>query len=126
MKVREGAFKYVHSNPERVELYLFEEVFESLDKPTRQFLLNVSILQRMNGQLCKVVAGEHGARMLAELEKRNMFLIPLDEDRDWYRFHHVFGEFLLKRRDAWIRLRRMCSSNRPRPGVNPRDCSKKR
>lgn len=91
-----GAFKYVHSNPERVELYLFEEVFESLDEPTRQFLLNVSILQRMNGQLCKVVAGEHGAQMLAELEKRNMFLIPLDENRDWFRFHHVFGEFLLK------------------------------
>lgn len=92
-----GAYKHVQSNPERVELYLFEEVFESLDEPTRQFLLNVSILQRMNGQLCKAVAGEQGAQLLAELEKGNMFLIPLDEDREWYRFHHSFSEFLLKR-----------------------------
>ncbi len=97
-----GAFKRVHSSHAAVERFLFEEVFESLDEPTQQFLLNVSILQRMNGPLCKAVAGKNGAEKLAELAKLNLFLTPLDEDKEWYRFHHLFGEFLLqqlRRRD---------------------------
>ncbi|MFD1177892.1 LuxR C-terminal-related transcriptional regulator [Paenibacillus puldeungensis] len=81
---------------EGVERYLFEEVFAALDEATRQFLLDVSILQRMNSPLCEAVAGEHGADKLEELLHLNLFLIPQDDQREWYRFHHLFGEFLLR------------------------------
>lgn len=91
-----GSSKHIQSSHERVESFLLEEVFESLGEPLRQFLLNVSILQRMNGPLCQAVAGEDGAVKLAELAKLNLFLIPLDEEKNWFRLHHLFGEFLLK------------------------------
>ncbi|MFC5470864.1 LuxR C-terminal-related transcriptional regulator [Cohnella suwonensis] len=78
----------------RIEQFLLEEVFEALDESTQQFLMNVSILQRMNGPLCEAVAGRDGTDKLAELAGINLFLIPLDDNREWYRFHHLFGEFL--------------------------------
>ncbi len=81
----------------RVEQYLLEEVFESLDEPMRRFLLDVSILRRLNVSLCEAVSGQGGAEKLAELVRIGLFLIPLDEDEEWYRFHHLFGEFLRKR-----------------------------
>ncbi|MBB6670446.1 LuxR C-terminal-related transcriptional regulator [Cohnella nanjingensis] len=93
---RTAALARGHSGGERVESFLLEEVFESLDEPTRRFLMDVSILRRMNGPLCEAVSGEKGAERLAELARINLFLIPLDEDKIWYRFHHLFGEFLQK------------------------------
>jgi len=94
---RTMAFMYNDSrDSERVERFLLEEVFEALDKSSQQFLMNVSILQRMNGALCEAVAGENGSEKLAELIGTNLFLIPLDENKEWYRFHHLFGEFLQK------------------------------
>ncbi|XID91922.1 LuxR C-terminal-related transcriptional regulator [Paenibacillaceae bacterium WGS1546] len=83
---------------ERVEHFLLEEVFEALDEPTKRFLLNVALLQRFNGSLCEAAAGEGGAKKLAELASLQLFLIPLDGRKEWYRFHHLFGEFLRKRR----------------------------
>ncbi len=82
---------------ERVEQYLLEEVFEGLDKATRAFLTDVSVLQRMTGALCETVAGPGGAERLAELASLRLFLVPLDERNEWYRFHHLFGEFLRNR-----------------------------
>ena len=80
----------------RVEQFLLEEVFEALDASSQQFLMSVSILKRMNGSLCEAVAGENGSEKLAELIGINLFLIPLDDHKEWYRFHHLFGEFLQK------------------------------
>ncbi len=80
---------------ESVERFLFEEVFEGLDEGTRQFLMDISVLQRMSGPLCETVAGgENGSVKLAELADSNLFVIPLDDDKVWFRFHHLFGEFL--------------------------------
>lgn len=80
-----------------VEQYLLEEVFEALDERTRRFLLDVSVLARMNGPLCEAVGGENGAAKLAELADLGLFLIPLDDHKEWYRFHHLFGSFLRNR-----------------------------
>lgn len=80
-----------------LERYLMEEVFEALDEPSRRFLLDVSILQRMNGPLCEAVGGKNGSKKLAELEDLGLFLIPMDDRKEWYRFHHLFGEFLRNR-----------------------------
>ncbi|MFC0214610.1 LuxR C-terminal-related transcriptional regulator [Paenibacillus chartarius] len=80
----------------RLEQFLLEEVFHAMDETTRRFLTSISVLQRMNGPLCEALAGTHGATKLAELAASNLFLIPLDEEGEWFRFHHLFGEFLLK------------------------------
>lgn len=82
---------------ESLERYLLEEVFEALDEPTRRFLLDASVLRRMNGPLCEAVGGENGSRKLAELADLGLFLVPMDERKEWYRFHHLFGEFLRNR-----------------------------
>lgn len=103
------ALRDVESSPAAVERFLFEEAFETLDEPTQRFLLDVSILQRMNGSLCNAVNGKNGAEKLAALAERNLFLISLDEDNEWFRFHHLFGEFLLKelRRRAPERMKQL-------------------
>ncbi|MFD0716544.1 LuxR C-terminal-related transcriptional regulator [Paenibacillus sp. GCM10027626] len=81
----------------KVEQYLLEEVFSALDGTTQIFLMNVSILKKMNGPLCEVLSGEKdSAGKLAELSSANLFLVPLDEQGDWYRFHPLFGDFLKK------------------------------
>ena len=75
--------------------YLGFEVLDGLPVPTRSFLLRTSVLDRLSGALCDAVLGEHGAATrLAELERVNQFLIPLDNKREWYRYHHLFGGLL--------------------------------
>lgn len=75
--------------------YLAEEVLNRQPEPVRSFLLDTSILGRLSGPLCDVVtAGTDGRETLEMLERENLFLIPLDDDREWYRYHHLFGEFL--------------------------------
>lgn len=75
--------------------YLADEVLEGLPAELRDFLLRTSVLARLSGPLCDAVAGTHGsARVLAELEASNLFLVPLDNRREWYRYHHLFGELL--------------------------------
>lgn len=95
---RSDAGKRRHS-PEggSLEQYLLEEVFEALDERTQRFLLDVSVLERMNGPLCEKVGGGNGSVKLAELIDVGLFLVPLDDRREWYRFHHLFGEFLRNR-----------------------------
>ncbi len=61
----------------------------------RDFLLRTAILGRLSGPLCDAVTQTTGsARVLAELERSNLFLVPLDNRREWYRYHHLFGELL--------------------------------
>jgi LuxR family transcriptional regulator, maltose regulon positive regulatory protein len=75
--------------------YLLEEVLARQPEIIRRFLLQTSILGRLNGGLCSVVAGEaNGQAMLEHLERDNLFVIPLDQARQWYRYHHLFADLL--------------------------------
>lgn len=79
--------------------YLVEEVLKRQPDQIRTFLLKTSILGRLCGSLCEAVIGDttdltDGQAMLQELEQRNLFLIPLDGERRWYRYHHLFADML--------------------------------
>ena len=75
--------------------YLIEEVLQRQPADVRNFLLQTSILSRLNGALCNVVVGGDGGQaMLEALDRGNLFLVPLDERRHWYRYHHLFAEVL--------------------------------
>jgi LuxR family maltose regulon positive regulatory protein len=75
--------------------YLVEEVLHRQPETTQAFLLQTSILARLSGPLCDAVTGgADGQAMLEELERANLFLIPLDEERRWYRYHQLFAEVL--------------------------------
>ena len=78
--------------------YLTEEVVGTLPDDLRQFLLQTSILSRLRGALCDAVTGQKNSwQTLEKLEVSNLFLIPLDEDRVWFRYHHLFAEVMEKR-----------------------------
>jgi LuxR family maltose regulon positive regulatory protein len=78
--------------------YLSEEVLERQPERVRRFLLRCSVLRRLTGPLCDAVTGgSDGQEMLEEIERANLFLFPLDEQRRWYRFHQLFGELLRAR-----------------------------
>jgi ATP/maltotriose-dependent transcriptional regulator MalT len=75
--------------------YLSEEVLKRQPDPVRTFLLECSILERLSSPLCNAVTGgSDGQSMLEKLERANLFLVPLDDERRWYRFHHLFGDLL--------------------------------
>ena len=78
--------------------YLVEEVLDRQPEPVRRFLLATSILDRLTGALCDAVIGESGGGpMLEQLDRANLFLVPLDDQRRWYRYHHLFGDLLRSR-----------------------------
>ena len=75
--------------------YLAEEVLTHQPEPLRQFLLKTSILDRMTGTLCDALTGEQdGEAFLKQLERTNLFVIPLDDEQRWYRYHHLFSDLL--------------------------------
>ena len=75
--------------------YLVAEVLQRQPAPVRSFLLQTSILDRLNGPLCDAVTGqEEGNARLEALERGNFFVVPLDDKRHWYRYHHLFAEVL--------------------------------
>ncbi len=75
--------------------YLVEEVLGRQPQPIRSFLLQTSILDRLNGPLCDAVTGLAGSNARLEaLERGNFFVVPLDDRRHWYRYHHLFAEML--------------------------------
>lgn len=75
--------------------YLLEEVFTHLSEEMRAFLLATSILSRMNHSLCQAVTGRQDSQQYLErLEQLNLFIVPLDDQRHWYRYHHLFSDFL--------------------------------
>ena len=80
--------------------YLIEEVLNQQSESVQSFLLRTSILDRLCGALCEAVlldSSASGQETLEYLERANMFLIPLDNERRWYRYHHLFVEFLRQR-----------------------------
>ena len=75
--------------------YLVEEVLDRQPEQVRRFLLETSILDRLTGPLCDAVTGEPGGKaMLERLDRANLFLVPLDDQRRWYRYHHLFADVL--------------------------------
>ena len=81
--------------------YLVEEVLHQLPATTQHFLLHTSILERLCGPLCDALLTDapsgSGAQTLRHLEQANLFIIPLDDERRWYRYHHLFAELLGQR-----------------------------
>jgi LuxR family maltose regulon positive regulatory protein len=75
--------------------YLTQEVIERQPPKLRRFLLRTSILEQFTAPLCDAVREEGGSvGVLEELEHSNLFLVPLDERREWYRYHHLFADLL--------------------------------
>ena len=78
--------------------YLVEEVLTRQPENVEKFLLQTSILDRLTGPLCDAVtAGTGGKAMLESLDRANLFLVPLDDRRRWYRYHHLFADVLRAR-----------------------------
>jgi LuxR family transcriptional regulator, maltose regulon positive regulatory protein len=75
--------------------YLADEVLARQRPQIRDFLLRTSVLDQLNGPLCDAVTGGNGGtRTLEDLERGNLFVVPLDTDRSWYRYHHLFADVL--------------------------------
>lgn len=78
--------------------YLVEEVLQRQPDAIRQFLLATSILGRMSGSVCDAVTGQDGGKAtLRGLERANLLIVPLDDRREWYRYHHLFADVLRAR-----------------------------
>ena len=90
------AFVSTFSGSHRFVLdYLTEEVLDRQSAPVREFLLATSVLQRLSGPSCDAVTGgDDGQELLEACERANLFLVPLDDDRRWWRYHHLFAELL--------------------------------
>ena len=78
--------------------YLLEEVLDQQPTRIEDFLLKTSLLERISAPLCDAVTGESGSQtVLTQLDRANLFLIPLDDERRWYRYHHLFADLLRSR-----------------------------
>jgi LuxR family maltose regulon positive regulatory protein len=84
-----GSHRYVFD-------YLIEQVLNRQAPKVRDFLLKTSILERLSAPLCDAVVGTGGAAggMLDTIERANLFLVPLDDEHGWYRYHHLFSDLL--------------------------------
>ena len=92
-------FVEVFSGSHRFVLdYLVEEVLGGQPEEVRAFLLDSSVLDEMTGSLCDALTGRSdGQAMLETLERGNLFVVPLDDERRWYRYHHLFADALRAR-----------------------------
>jgi LuxR family maltose regulon positive regulatory protein len=78
--------------------YLVDEVLHDQPESVRRFLARSAVLDRLTGSLCDAVTGDvDGREMLTALERANLFVVPLDDRREWYRFHHLFADVLRAR-----------------------------
>ncbi|HEX6387111.1 MAG TPA: LuxR C-terminal-related transcriptional regulator [Anaerolineae bacterium] len=78
--------------------YLVEEVLQQRPPGTEQFLLQTAFLDRLCGSLCDAVTGQSNSHAtLAQLHRANLFVVPLDDEGNWYRYHHLFAEMLRAR-----------------------------
>ena len=83
--------------------YLVEEVLDQQPKEIQDFLLHTAILNRLTGSLCNALTGQNnGQQILEALEHANLFIVPLDHERRWYRYHHLFADLLR------LRLQQAC------------------
>lgn len=78
--------------------YLAEEVISRQPEPVQAFLMFTSVLERMSAPLCAAVTGQaDAAALLAQVDRSNLFLVPLDDERRWFRYHHLFADLLRAR-----------------------------
>lgn len=95
--------------------YLGEEVLQRQPEHLRDFLLHTAFLDRLSGPLCQAVSGrEDSSELLESLERDNLFVVPLDDNREWYRYHHLFSDVLRARsmrenQDRVLALHRLAS-----------------
>lgn len=87
--------------------YLIEEVLQQQSESVQTFLLQTAVLDRLTGSLCDALTGQDNGRATLEmLEHANLFIVPLDEERRWYRYHHLFADLLRQRlrqtRPDWV------------------------
>ena len=81
--------------------YLGDEVLSAQEPQARSFLVDTCVLDRFCAPLCDAVRGADASkRLLGEIERANLFLVPLDERREWFRYHHVFREVLRRELEA--------------------------
>jgi LuxR family maltose regulon positive regulatory protein len=91
-----GFIKGFAGNDRFVVDYLVEEVLDRQPPEVRRFLMRTSVLDRLTGSLCDAVTGGAGGKgMLEALDRANLFVVPLDDRRHWYRYHHLFRDVLL-------------------------------
>ena len=92
--------------------YLMCEVLEGQPPQMRSFLLRTSVLGRLSGALCDAMLQTSGsASVLEKIERDNLFVVPLDMSRRWYRYHHLFGELL--RAELAAQRARSCRGSAP-------------
>lgn len=92
----EGFVDDMKGNPLLVSKYLFQEVVSKLSPDVFSFLLQTAVLSELHPQVCDAVTDlSHSRPMLEELQKLNLFLVPLDEHQTFFRYHHLFSQFLL-------------------------------
>jgi LuxR family maltose regulon positive regulatory protein len=98
---RSDVLEALAGDSRQVRDYMAAEVLDQVGLELRRFLLHTAVLDRMSAGLCDAVtaSGESAAR-LAELERRNLFVVALDRRRRWYRYHHLFAEFLREQLEA--------------------------
>jgi LuxR family maltose regulon positive regulatory protein len=78
--------------------YLLEEVLEQQPESVQAFLQQTAVLGRLTGPLCDALTGQQDGRFTLErLDRANLFIVPLDEERRWYRYHHLFADLLRQR-----------------------------
>ena len=98
---REDASRFIQSfagSSRHVLDYLLEEVLERQPEPIQSFMLKTSILRHLKGSLCDAVTGQNdGQAMLEGLDRANLFIVSLDDQRCWYRYHHLFADLLRQR-----------------------------
>ncbi len=100
LQVRDDAHRFIQEfkGSNRYVLdYLVEEVLQGQPREVQGFLLETSVLDRLTGPLCDAVTERGGGQtMLEELERANLFIVPLDDERRWYRYHRLFADLLQK------------------------------
>ncbi len=78
--------------------YLVEEVLEQQSESVQTFLLQTAVLNKLTGSLCDALTGQdNGQQTLEMLERANLFIVSLDQERQWYRYHHLFVDLLRRR-----------------------------
>jgi LuxR family transcriptional regulator, maltose regulon positive regulatory protein len=104
MRGRGDPAGFIHSlrgSQRNILSYLTEEVLNQQSQAIEQFLLDTSILDRLSGELCDELTGRSdSASLLEQLYHANLFLIPLDDEQRWYRYHHLFADLLRHRQSA--------------------------
>ena len=114
--------------------YLVEEIFQQQPEPVQTFLLRTSILERLCGPLCDAILcetpntepgtggqGANSQETLEYLEQANLFIVPLDDERQWYRYHQLFADLLRKRLMQQEQLQ--ASQQGDVPGIEQVECS---